>query len=96
MSQLIQSGGVQTETQLNQIVYLDFDGAETQYNNRDLDLDIDEGDLSDEELREAGRNAGKQLGKSAREFAIKLGAGMEGFAEEFEKEMEEVMEELEN
>lgn len=61
-----------------------------------LDLDIDEGDLSDEELREAGRNAGKQLGKSAREFAIKLGAGMEGFAEEFEKEMEEVMEELEN
>ncbi len=61
-----------------------------------IDLDIDEGDLSDEELREAGRNAGKQLGKSAREFAIKLGAGMEGFAEEFEKEMEEVMEELEN
>jgi len=62
----------------------------------ELDFSIDEGELSDEELREAGRNAGKQLGKSAREFAIKLGAGMEGFAEEFEKEMEEVMEELEN
>ena len=39
MSQLIQSGGVQTVTQLNQIVYLDFDGEYTSYNGEILNVD---------------------------------------------------------
>ena len=55
MSQLIQSGGVQTVTQLNQIVYLDFDGEYTSYNGEILNVDgvvVEDSKLSGERIAE--------------------------------------------
>ncbi|MBQ7404082.1 MAG: AIDA repeat-containing protein, partial [Lentisphaeria bacterium] len=55
MSQLIQSGGVQTVTQLNQIVYLDFDGESTSYNGEILNVDgvvVEDSKLSEERIAE--------------------------------------------
>ena len=55
MSQLIQSGGVQTVTQLNQIVYLDFDGEYTSYNGEILNVDgvvVEDSKLSEERIAE--------------------------------------------
>ena len=55
MSQLIQSGGVQVVTQLNQIVYLDFDGEYTSYNGEILNVDgvvVEDSKLSGERIAE--------------------------------------------
>ncbi|MBQ7402341.1 MAG: AIDA repeat-containing protein [Lentisphaeria bacterium] len=55
MSQLIQSGGVQTVTQLNQIVYLDFDGEYTSYNGEILNVDgvvVEDSKLTEERIAE--------------------------------------------
>ena len=55
MSQLIQSGGVQTVPQLNQTVYLDFDGEITSYNGEILNVDgvvVEDSKLSEERIAE--------------------------------------------
>lgn len=57
--------------------------------------DIDDGELSEDGLREKGRRKGKEWGRKTRRFAIELGSGIEGFAEGFEEEMEQLSDNIE-